>query len=431
MTDETEKMPEAAPVEAQPSAETTSDEDNTAVEQDDNVDIFLHIGMPSVFVNFDRVQKIFYQNRLQNAFIKNRFLFYPSHWEKDHFFEIGLLSDFENPLHKELLEKHQISPDILSAAKDNARSEIQEEMAQRKKLRLVFSATKLGLLSKPDIRRMKAMFSELLPGKTINYRILAVVAHPSDLAEYFYHEMIMSGHSHEYALALLKALKPHRFKEKLKNYIDIFGKETMDVFPIEKVLAHTSGISGFFYEYLGFNHNSLRKVGLMPLKLETVKKGLIELGLYINNKTPLYQDGKFNKSRVKNDDLSLIKDNMGGVRALIDDKLYQKYFDQAHGDLRWLKKEFGIYYKTPQMNKRSLSRGDALDDIVFCLKNIFSQLRPPTRRAAIDYLMEKTTMSLKVKGLKRYLGLLRTLAKFVNIHKRLNKKQKKAVASNG
>lgn len=390
------------------------------------LDVTIHIGMHAAFPGFRRAQLSLYKNRSHKILLNNAICF-PSSWDADHFFQLGLISRMKHPLLEGEIMARQMDARSIATHTDKVRNGLLQQLKtfSGEKVKLFFTGTYLSLISADDVVKLRSRLDELFSGWQVNYRIVLLLAHPAELLQELYHDFILRGYSQQQAEELIALLKPYQFKQIIENYTKVFGHNNINVFSIDMACSHSLGIEGFVYELFDMSIKQMTCLGVVAsLKPKKTRQGLIDLVKYINNKASVDTGDTFSVPRHLLVGFNPLIKMMRGDEARVSEKKHQEYYNEAKESLAWLRQNYHIDYSMPSTTSAVGQQNDTTSDILNCLKKVFDKLSPFVRKCAIDYLVEQSTYVLKKSGLKKYLLLLRHIAQLININKRLNKQKK-------
>lgn len=218
------------------------------------------------------------------------------------------------------------------------------------------TAADIVLLSGEDVSDLQiegiVALREWLLQWTDDPRVVCMVRNPFKWAVSAAQSSIRGGRTWRQANKQLIMLAA---SQRLGKFMEQFGRASMFVFTLEAAKEHPAGIAGYLLEQL-----ELGEVAL-PRSEDVNRNASMSLEAayiisHLNQRRPLFTDGKMNPRRYQNDIVPLIRDIPGQPFRLSREAM-EKVSASAEQDRDWLKQHFGL-----ELDITDSGAGQAVDE---------------------------------------------------------------------
>jgi hypothetical protein len=174
------------------------------------------------------------------------------------------------------------------------------------------------------------------------------------------------------------------FNTKLNNFINIFGKENLNVYKFEDACKHHLGPVGYFLTQIGLSEKQIDRFTIEHAN-EGVSDKAVDLLQFINQHIPLIQNGRLAKERVHRDTTVLYK--IRGNKFILPQDIQQQLFESSQEDREWLYDNFAISYETfkPKEPFTIIYDEDYYNDIIM----VYPNLSPILQKVVYKYIEDK------------------------------------------
>lgn len=146
------------------------------------------------------------------------------------------------------------------------------------------------------------------------------------------------------------------------------------------------GPLGHCLSVLGMNHNEITEFNIVYAN-QSISLIAGEIISYINEKLPLFKDGKMNELRSNGDINPFL--NVKGFKFDIPYSHKEKILENSREDIEWLKKNWGIDYSTVQIRRTDNFNPYLSDEIIEEIKQACFEVSESLRSLVLEYLQMK------------------------------------------
>lgn len=332
--------------------------------------VYLHVGMQKTATS--SIQQSLYANK---KILQDNSILYPSSWSNWHVNEIGalLFEEKEEERRNILHRKNFIEIDRI-----NITEKLKNEIINCNSESLVLSAESIILYSDNGLYKLKNIIQN-----DLNIKNIVVIISTRNIIDYMnshVQQLIKSSFRVEYSELAKKA----NYKNQIKKFEEIFGKENLIVYSFEEAKEHPFGVVGYFFEKIG-----ICKEKLQDIKIFKTNEGISDLACevidYINKTEPFVVNEKISKNREIGDTILLQK--ISGKKFVIDEVYQKNILNNSLQDILWLKNNYGIDYTSVKISKKNKLQ---ISETTFTeLKEIIPKLNQTIQKIIEIYLNEK------------------------------------------
>ncbi len=294
-------------------------------------EIIIHVGLPKTGTT--SIQKTMYDEDNKKILRKNNINILENWYSNNGY---AIYSSFcDNPEDFVMNIRSNLSGLELEKKNNSDRNDIIRECNNPE--RLLISGESICNLTFSELKRMKN-FIEDNAMVNVKFKIMLCIRSPKTISSSLYQQFIKSQDNivtDEFIKDLVKLMLGYS-----KKFVDVFGKENVDVFSFEEACESKEGLSAYFFKRLGIDED-LEKLNYIR-ENESICFEATEIGKYINDRYPLFENKKIKEGRDKLDILVLKK--IKGSKFSISKSLLLEIYDYVYPILVELLNEFGIDY---------------------------------------------------------------------------------------
>lgn len=243
----------------------------------------------------------------------------------------------------------------------------------------VFFGEGICSLTVNEYMRLKNLLSTLMPHADI--KIFHCVRSNIGYASSAYQQAIKMGRYHDNLPYMYSKL----YRNRIKNAMQVFGRERLFIYAFEKTLLHPYGPVGYFLEKIGVSTDSLKPQDNLRVN-ESISSHALEIMEYINKKHPLVNGNTKNPLRSSNDCTPIM--GISGPKYRIPDEVAVELLKNSRNDILWLKENFDVNYPLSHHGKESIQLSY---DLIYYNEAIeaFNNLNTFLKQQFLDYVIWK------------------------------------------
>jgi len=349
--------------------------------------IILHVGVTKTGIT--SIQKTLFNEKNRELLAKKGYLF-PKCWGSNH--SQQMKSAFsENPHQLIFHISSDFSKDeILEYNKNNIKllkNEIRESLFDT----LIISGEDISKLNSFELQDMKQFLVEqfsYFKNIKVQFTIIFYVRNPQTHSSSRIQNLLRAGLDLNTSFKMVSYDIEQFFREKIENFMKVFGKNNIHIFKFEDAIKNKNGVSGHFLSQLVFNQNELSEFNCFRVNNRISMKCSEIIG-YVNQKQPLLINQKHNTERIWGDTIPLW--NLKGPKFDLIEKQKRELFSKALPDMLWLKENFGIDYNQFKKSEITSHQTPVVytgDDCLF-IQKAFKKLSPSLRAYVISFFEDQ------------------------------------------
>lgn len=258
---------------------------------------------------------------------------------------------------------------------------------------LILSGEAISSLKKPEIKSLKQILTKITGSKerqtiAIQFKVILYIRNPWNFVSSRTQQLIRSGNSFNNAFNTVSKHTESYNKEKIINFQEVFGRESIQIFKFEDAIQHKYSIAGHFLSLLGFSEKEISDFHFIHANRRISDKST-EIISYINEKKPLIINHKVNEGRTSGDTAPLFE--LKGTKFDLPERQKQELFLKALPDMRWLKENFSIDFTKYKESERTSHQTPVVytkDDCLF-IRKAFKKLSPSVRDYVISFFEDQ------------------------------------------
>jgi hypothetical protein len=345
-------------------------------------EVILHVGLHKTGTS--SIQETLFSEKNNKLLEKKNYL-YPKSWDSNH--SIPIYSAFcDDP--ESYYENSRKGYSIAEIKTINERylEGLETELAEREQSKLIISGEDISLLSVVNLNAFKTYLMSL-SANDITIKVMIYIRNPVPWSISAIQEKIKGGQTYQSAFQYMLTNVENIFRETIDKFVQVFGKENINVYPFEEAVAHKYGLIGYFLAALGFNDSEINEFNAIRAN-ESISLIAVDILSFINDKVPIIKDGKLNDKRTDGDIISLL--NIRGPKFDIPFSDKKKLFESSQEDIKWLKDHYGIDYsnlKEPEPETNNIN-DEFTEETLMDIKNAYASplLSQTLRDLVIEYL---------------------------------------------
>lgn len=308
-------------------------------------EVVIHVGLEKTGTS--SIQNSLY-NEDNNKLLLNKGILYPRCWKPNH--GRVLCSAFSS--HPERLAPNRF-PKVLSKeeiqTKDNqSLKKFESTINNSTAKRLILSGEVIPNLSKKNLEKMKDYLISIGLDQA-EFKIMLYTRNPVTWTISTIQQSFKSGVRYDASLNKRKnQIIPTLFQDKISKFMEVFGEESVCVYPFEKAREHGMGIMGHFLKELNVDKKVIKTLKQIRTN-DSVSMFTGDFLEYINGRIPLMINGKHNSKRHRSDDKPLLRIRGDKFDIPLTEK--KEIASAGEQDMTWLKVNFGIDYSKEKMTE--------------------------------------------------------------------------------
>jgi hypothetical protein len=364
--------------------------------------VVLHVGLHKTGTS--SIQKTLFE-RVNNKLLEEKDYVYPKSWHQNH--SVPIYSAFcDNPenYHVNIKRRYSISK-IKDINKQNL-VKLETEIAKREKSKLIVSGEDISHLSYGNLNDLKDYIMSISTNN-VTIKVIIYVRNPISWSISTVQEQIKGGKTYQDSLIHIRNNLKNYFRNKIDKFVQVFGKEYIDVYSFEEAVVHEYGPVGHFLSMLGFNNSEISRFDIIRAN-ESISLLAGDMLSFINEKAPMIKDGKIHEKRIYGDIVPFL--GIKGPKFDVPYDFKEKLFKECQDDIKRLKDKYGIDYSSIPV--KSQINYNFTKQTIRDIKKVYSnpQLSKHLRELVIEYLQKQLKNSTNPKSKLLLKQLLKELS---------------------
>ncbi len=346
--------------------------------------VILHVGLHKTASTSIQNSLFFYKN---NKILEENGFIYPKSWPANH--SIPLFNMFsDNPENCLFNVRMGCSKEEIKNKNEYYSKILVQEITKKRSSNLIISGEDITFLSEKNLISLKEYIYSICGGK-VNIRVIVYARNPISWGVSAIQEEIKGENfTLERGLIVYKMILKNHFKSRIGNLIQVFGKESVEVYSFENAIDHKFGPVGHFLSVVGFNDNQISKFNIISAN-EGISQITANLISYINEKVPPIMNGKINEERILGDTHPLFK-----VRGNKFDIAYshkKELLEIAKENIQWLKENVGIDYSDIEIQPSNNFGKQLSKETIEDIRKVFPELTNTIKSLTVEYFNNQLT----------------------------------------
>ncbi|WP_077329089.1 hypothetical protein [Virgibacillus siamensis] len=351
-------------------------------------EVILHVGLHKTGTT--SIQETMFNKTNNDALLKEGVL-YPRCWVPNH--SVPLYSAFcEKPetYHANIIRG--LSKEEIEQTNRNNLDKLKALLEETDAKKLVLSGEDLSMLFKSNIESFK-QYLEGIGLTQAKFRVITYTRNPVKWAISMIQQRMKAGQKYENIFDnLISGILPRLFVDRIGNFVEVFGKEAVEVFPFEDAVKHEFGPVGHFLVEIGIDKhtiNGIKKISTNP----SMSMFTGNLLAHINEEVPIIKGGKMNEKRYEKDYFPLYEIKGEKYDITVNEKQIIKAVTKIDND--WLNDNFNISYQNEEIvdGHNFAHMETTFKDI----KRIYPILSKTLRNSMIKYMEQKLKLPSHLK----------------------------------
>ena len=364
--------------------------------------IYLHVGIHKTGTS--SIQDSLYHEQ-NNQLLKKHGYLYPRCWPPNHSDPIhSVFCDDPTKYFVNILRKY--TPEQIKQINETYLADLEKTAEESGCDKLILSAEAASVLPPHNIQRLKDYLETTFPNSKV--KVIAYVREPISWAVSSIQQTIRgAGDTYSSGFKRIKESMGGLYRYRLKKFTEIFGEKSVKVYRFEDAIKYHYGIVGHFLRAIGVKESDLKNYSIIRSN-EGSSLVAIDIISFINEKIPLFLDGKLNPKRSDVDCLIF-----SGIRGTKFDIPVHDKFDLMeinYEDAVWLKKNFGIDYLKPEIKPGNVQL-EFSPETIKDIQIAFSRSSIEIKFAVIEYLKSRES---DFKQLSNLIKLLEAEANLIH-----------------
>lgn len=346
-------------------------------------EVILHVGLHKTGTS--SIQETFF-SEINNKLLETKDYLYPKSWYSNH--SIPVYSAFcDDPENYHINIKRGYSFEEIKSVNKRYLEELEVEATERELSKLIISGEDISILSTDNLNALKKYLMSLSMND-VKIKVVIYVRNPVTWSISAIQEIIKSGETYKNSFQHIRTTLEHLFRETIDKFVEVFGKENVNVYTFEEAVTHKYGLVGHFLSSLGFNDYEIREFNSIRAN-ESISLIAVDMLSFINEKAPIIKDGKINEKRTAGDILSFL--NIRGPKFDIPYGDKKEILESGIEDIKWLKNHYGIDYYTIKEPETIELNYEFTEETISDIKKAYSSptVSPTLRYLMIDYLKQQ------------------------------------------
>jgi len=348
-------------------------------------EIILHVGLHKTGTT--SIQQTLFSDENNKLLEKQNYL-YPKYWPSNH--SIPVYSIFCNHPEKYHINiKNKYSNSKIKDINERYLERLETEIVEREQSKLIISGEDISNLTFDNLNRLKEYFTSVFVYKD-KIRVIIYIRNPLLWSISAIQEKIKAGMHYESTLKEMENIVRKFPGNLVEKYIQVFGREAIEIYTFEEAVAHEFGPVGHFLSILGFTRGEIEKFSMVKSN-KSISLVAGDILSFINEKMPMIKDGKLNLKRFNGDSVPIF--DIRGPKFDIPYSDKKKLLEAGQHAINWVKENLGIDYlvEVQQINPLNYEfTEETIDDI----KKAYFQLSITLRGLLIEYLQKQLRNSL-------------------------------------
>lgn len=364
-------------------------------------EVILHVGLNKTGTS--SIQSTLY-NEDNNRLLLKEGILYPRCWQQTNHGNI-LLSPFSTK--PETVGPNKF-PKILSKEEIEKKDKLNLEkfeaaLSKCTADKVIISGEVISSISRKNIQNLKNYLLDIGLNQA-KFKVMIYTRNPVTWAVSTIQQQFKYGD--QYSTVLDKRKKqdlPTLFQDKIGKFVDIFGKESVYVYPFEEARTHEMGMVGHFLEELNVDKKVIKDMKQIRTN-ESTSMFTGEFLTFINDRIPLIINGKQNENRHISDHQPLLKIRGDKFDIPLEEK--KKIASVAKHDIGWLKKTYGIDYSYENLKKTK--KYENIDTSFKDIEKIYPSLTKTMRDSLVEFMKNKLVSEIPSDHKNQCLELIRS-----------------------
>jgi hypothetical protein len=370
-------------------------------------EVFIHIGTSKTGTS--SIQSTLRENK---SILKRNGVLYPDtypHHSINHMQILNCLFNNDAQNHYINAVTSTTNEDVLNIAQNFTKS-LGKEVVSQKFSSVIISSEDLPLYSRENLKDIKEYVYKHISEKA-KIKIIMYIRNPVDWSVSLLQQNIKSGVDwRKFKINRIKSIK-RIYILFIEKFFEIFGKENVFVYSFEDAISHDMSITGHFLSKVGLNEEIINQFKLKRVN-ESISSEAIDIIAYINDRCPLFIDGKINASGGRIHQDTALVETIGETKFKADALFRKEIFENASESIEWLKNNVNIdYSKTPDNIEENI---EVLltEDVVIKIRKILNKVTLSIKKYIFEYLAMQLAKTLDEKVRKVITEILEESEKY-------------------
>lgn len=295
------------------------------------------------------IQETLFQNK---DLLLRKGIYYPHLWWKNNGVVIySLFSRYKYSYHVHVSKGH--TPEDIDDFNSNMINSLLGDKRLLNCKVLVFSGEDIGLLKCDEIEKMKLFLGSHFPESEveIHFGVREHINYAASLYQQMIQDSTITTNDYERIIEIAEGL----YSSRITHFEKVFGQKQIRVHNFDEMLVFTDGPVGYFLNRIMQLTPSETRSLRIKHENTSVSNHAIELISYINEKYPLYIDGKLSSMRKLHDIRGLL--SLDGSKYTLPDEVVNKLKQKSQDDLCWIEKNYHIKFNriSKRVNEKEYS----------------------------------------------------------------------------
>ncbi|NRF95759.1 hypothetical protein HQN89_33575 [Paenibacillus frigoriresistens] len=355
-------------------------------------EIILHVGLHKS--GSSSIQETLFLKKNNFELEKMGYL-YPKCWQPNH--SMAIYSAFcDDPTKYHGNIRLGYSAAQLNNLNKNNLIDLMNEIAESKFSKLIISGEDISLLSLDNLNELKKYLTSIC---TYQIKVIIYVRHPVYWAISSIQQFIKNGRqNYNDALLQMDEIIGNLFVDRIDKFVHVFGRESVNVYSFEEAILNELGPVGHFLSAIGIDDDDLSKFNIVNAN-QSISLIAGEIISYINEKLPLFRDGKLNEHRSNGDTNPFV--NIKGSKFDIPFSNKKKIWEKSYDDIQWLKNNWDIDYSNVKIIQTDDFNSGLSEEIIEDIHQASFEVSEKLRDLVLEYLQVKLKKKKRAGFLNR------------------------------
>ncbi|MCM3308578.1 hypothetical protein [Priestia megaterium] len=349
-------------------------------------EVILHVGLHKTGTT--SIQKTLFSER-NNKILEQKGYIYPKIFGENHSYPLYSAFCDSPETYYENIKKGYTNSQIQNINSQNL-DKLRWELLEKEQSKLIISGEDISRLSVKNLKELKRYINSLSTLPLI-IKVLIYVRNPINWSVSAIQEKIKGGETYQTAFYYMENHLKFHFQKKFKKFLEVFGKEHIEIYPFEDAISYDYGPVGHFLSILDFHENEIDGFNIIRGN-ESMSLVTGEILSFINERLPMLKNGKINVGRSEGDFALLL--NIRGPKFDIPQNDKIKLLESSQEDAKWFKDKFNIDYLNSRkypIDSIDLTDCKFIEETLEDIEKIFlsSELSPPLRELIVKFLKEQ------------------------------------------
>lgn len=344
-------------------------------------EVILHVGLHKTGTT--SIQNTLFEE-VNNKLLEKKDYLYPKSLFSNHSVPIySAFCDYPEKYHINFKKGYNLAE--IKGINERNLVRLKTEITEREQSKLIISGEDISLLSIDNLNALKK-YVKSITSNDVMIKVIIYVRNPISWSASSIQQYIKGGATYQNSIKSIKNTLKNLFKNRIDKFVQVFGKNYLNVYSFEEAVAHKYGLVGHFLSKLGFNNNEICKFNIKRAN-ESISLIAGDILSFINEKIPMIKDGKLHEKRSFGDYIPFLY--IKGPKFDIPYYVKKELFVNCQEDINWLKENFGINYS--QIPQASQINYKFTNEIIMDMKLVYSnpQLSIPLRSLFLEYLQKQ------------------------------------------